>query len=326
MKFPYLHFWFGFLGLMLFQGLIVSVYGLSESEKNQMYYDAESYFTQGNFTQAMHLYDNILQVDPTFSDAIAGKGAIFHRMGDFSTAIEYYDKAIVLNSTNPYFLSDKGNALLAIGLGDEAEYHLLEALDILPTHIDALNGIANVYSYQKNYEKELVYRTSAVIVEPDNQEALVGMGNSYAGLKDYDNATLYYDKALNHNPQNIDAIIGKGNVFLKIKDYDSALLQYDKALFIDSVNINALQGKSQVYVDLGENEMAAGIHRQIEIIKNTDLQKIDKIKNDMSIAETKKIPDWIRIVLKWFSDDLISEDEVIMGLEYLIKNGIMKID
>jgi len=71
-----MHFWFGILGLALFSGLIVSVYGLSENEKDQMYYDAESYFTQGNFTQAMHLYDDILEIDPTYSDAIAGKGAI----------------------------------------------------------------------------------------------------------------------------------------------------------------------------------------------------------------------------------------------------------
>jgi len=72
-----MHCWFGFLGLVLFSGLVVSVYGLSVNEKDQMYYAAESYFTQGNFTQAMNLYDNILEIDPAYSDAIAGKGAIY---------------------------------------------------------------------------------------------------------------------------------------------------------------------------------------------------------------------------------------------------------
>ena len=32
-------------------------------------------------------------------------------------------------------------------------------------------------------------------------------------------------------------------------------------------NVNALQGKSQVFVSLGENETAAEIYRQIEMIK-----------------------------------------------------------
>ncbi len=217
--------------------------------------------------------------------------------------------------------------MLALGLDIQAEQHLNDALDVLPTHIDALNGIANVYSHQRNYEKEIVYRTSALIIEPDNQEALIGMGNAYLGLKDYDNAVLFYDKAMNVNPQNVNVLIGKGNVFLKIKDYDSALLQYDKALFIDPVNVNALQGKSQVFVNLGENEIAAEIYRQIEIIKNSDPKTIDKkIRSDVSMTETKKIPDWIKTVFKWFSDGFISEDEVIVGLEFLIKNGIIKID
>ena len=88
---------FGFLGLILFQGLTVYAYGLSENEKDQLYFDAEYYFTSGNFTQAMQLYDEILTIDPDYSGAIAGKGAIFYRMGDFSTAIDYYDKAIAIN-------------------------------------------------------------------------------------------------------------------------------------------------------------------------------------------------------------------------------------
>lgn len=324
MKISFPCFWFGFLGLILFQGLIVNVYG--SSEKDQMYFDAESYFAKGNFTQAMQLYDDILIIDPDYSGAIAGKGAVFYRMSDFSTAIDYYDKTIAINSTNPYFLSDKGIALLAIGLDSQAEKYLNDALDILPTHIDALNGIANVYSHQRNYEKELVYRTSALIVEPANQETLVGMGNAHFGLKDYDNALLFYDKAMSINPQNVNVLIGKGNVFLQIKDYDSALLQYNKALFIDPVNVNALQGKSQVFVSLGENEIAAEIYQQIEMIKNSDPQKVNQIRNDVSITETKKIPDWIRTVFKWFSDGLISEDEVIMGLEFLVKTGIIKIN
>ena len=121
----------GFMGLLMITETNIT-YGLSEDEKDQTYYDAESYFTRGNFTKAIQLYDAILEVDPDYSDAIAGKGAAYHRMGDFATAIDHYDKAIAINATNPFFLSDKGNALLALGIDGEAEKHLKKALDILP--------------------------------------------------------------------------------------------------------------------------------------------------------------------------------------------------
>ena len=145
--------WIGFLGFVLFQVLIGTAYGLSEAEKDQVYLEAESYFSNGNFTHAMKLYDSILEVDSTYVNAIAGKGAIHHRLGDFSTALEYYDKYIAINSTNPYFLSDKGNALLALGFDSEATKYLKDALDILPTHVDALNDLANANSLQGNYEQ-----------------------------------------------------------------------------------------------------------------------------------------------------------------------------
>ena len=180
--------------------------------------------------------------------------------------------------------------------------------------------------YRGNHEQDLIYRTSVLIIEPDNQEALIGKGNAYVGLKRYEDALLQYDKVLEINPQNVNVLIGKGNVFLKIKDYDQAILQYDRALFVDSNNINALQGKSQVYVGLGEHQLATEIHQKIELIKNNPDKNDDEIRNDSSIiTDNKKIPNWIRTVFKWFSDDLISEDEVIKGLKFLIENGIIKI-
>jgi len=112
---------------------------------------------------------------------------------------------------------------------------------------------------------------------------------------------------------------------LKIKDYDNAMFQYEKALFIDSDNLNALQGKSLVFVGLGENEKAALTFQQIEVIKNTNSQKNNEIIDDNSVIETK-IPGWIKTVFKWFSDDLISENEVIKGLQFLIEKGIIKIN
>lgn len=316
--------WIGFLGFALFQVLIGTAYGMSETENDQVYLEAESYFSNGNFTHAMKLYDSILEDDPTYANAIAAKGAVHHRWGDFSTAIEYYDRAIAINSTNPYFLSDKGNALLALGFDSEGVKYLKDALDILPTHVDALNGLANAHSLQGNYEQEIVYRTSALILEPDNQEAMIGLGNAYFGLNDYDAAILQYQKVIRVNPENTSALNGIGNVFLKTKEYGEAILQYDRSLFIDPDNINALQGKSQAYVSLGENEIASQLYKEIEIIKNEN--GADKSTDNNTTTTQNKIPNWIKSVFKWFSEDLISEEEVILGLQFLIQNGIIKID
>lgn len=267
------------------------------------------------------MYESILEIDPLYSDAIAAKGAIFHRMGDYSTALDYYDKAIAINSTNPFFLSDKGNALLAIGLDADAENVLKRSLEILPDNIDALNGIANVQSIRKDYDQELIYRTSVLIIEPDNQEAYVGKGNAYVGLKNYDDAILQYNNALEINPRNIHAIIGVANSFLEIGNYDDALNQYDKALSIDPENTNALRGKSLTYIQMGNHELATKIYEKFEAIKN---KKQPSLVIDIP-ADVQRIPNWIKETFGWFSEDKITEREMINALEFLIKKNIIKI-
>ena len=204
------------IGFLLTQLVIDETQAMSEMDKKSTYEKAELFFQAGNFTQALVLYESILEVDPLYADAIAAKGAVFHRMGDYLTALDYYDKAIMINSTNPFFLSDKGNALLAIGLDVDAEVFLKRSLEILPNNIDALNGMANIESMKKNYDQELIYRTSVLIIDPNNQEAFVGKGNAYNGLKNYESAILQYNNALDLNPQNIHAIIGIANSLLAL--------------------------------------------------------------------------------------------------------------
>lgn len=309
------------IGFLLAHVTIIEIYAMSEVDKKNTYDEAELFFETGNFTQSLILYENILENDPLYSDAIAAKGAVFHRMGDYSTALDYYDKAILINSTNPFFLSDKGSALLAIGLDTDAENFLKRSLKILPNNIDALNGMANIQSFRKNYDQELIYRTSVLIIDPNNQEAYIGKGNAYVGLKDYEIAILQYNNALEINPHNIHAIIGIGNSLLELKNYDDALNQYDKVLSIQPENTNALRGKSITYVQMGNHELASKTYEKFETVKN----KQSSIVTDIPI-DTQKIPNWIKDTFGWFSEDKITEQEMINALKFLIEKNIIKIE
>jgi len=309
------------VGFFFVQTTIVEIFAMSEIDRKNIYEEAELFFQAGNFTQALIMYESILEDEPLYSDAIAAKGAIFHRMGDYSTALDYYDKAISINSTNPFFLSDKGSALLAIGLDTEAENFLKRSLEILPDNIDALNGIANIESFRKNYDKELVYRTSVLIVDPDNQEAHIGKGNAYAGLKNYEDAILQYNNALKINPHNIQATIGISNSLLELGNYNDALIQYDKVLSIEPENTNALRGKSLTYVHMGNHELAAKTYEKFESVKNE--KQFDVV--DIPI-KSQKIPNWIKDTFGRFLEDKITEQEMINALEFLIKKNIIRID
>ena len=80
---------------------LVPAFAFTDLEKQQMYEHGEYLFSIGSYTEALSIYQKILDDDPTFSDAVGAKAAVFHRWGDYETAIKYYDVAISLNSTNP---------------------------------------------------------------------------------------------------------------------------------------------------------------------------------------------------------------------------------
>ena len=288
------------------------VYGFSEQEKKETYEIAENYFLQKNYHQALMLYDDILNDDPQYANALGGKAAVFHRQGNYTLALEYYDRAISINSTNPYFLSDKGNLLLAMGDDKGAEINLRQSLKLIPDFVDALNGLANVYSHRQDYDNALLFSSSILVIQPDNQEALIGIGNAFHGKKEYGKAIEQYNKVLNLNSLNVNALIGKGNAYVDLKEFHKAIDLYDQALNIEPNNVNALHGSSVTYLKIGEYEKSVELDRQL-----------DSVNSNTSDVSNHKIPLWVKNVFGWYSDNKISEDEVINVIKFLIENKIL---
>ena len=68
----------------------------------------------------------------------------------------------------------------------------------------------------------------------------------------------------------------------------------------------------------------------------SDSELIDEIKNLIeegfiispnernSISE-QKIPEWIKNNAKWWTDNLISDEDFVKSIQYLIKKGIIRI-
>jgi hypothetical protein len=44
------------------------------------------------------------------------------------------------------------------------------------------------------------------------------------------------------------------------------------------------------------------------------------------MGSTTKIPEWIRNTMQWYLDGAISEDEMISAIQYMVNNGIIKLN
>ncbi len=84
---------------------------------------ANTLFDQGNYTQAIQSFDKALDINPNYTYALNGKGNALNRQGNYTQAIQYYDKALDIEPKDKVILSNKADALLNQALYDNPHYN-----------------------------------------------------------------------------------------------------------------------------------------------------------------------------------------------------------
>lgn len=69
----------------------------------------------GNYTQAIHFYDRALDFDPNEKHSLMGKGDALYRLGNNTKAIQYFDKALDIDPNYKDALSGKVDTLYSQG-------------------------------------------------------------------------------------------------------------------------------------------------------------------------------------------------------------------
>lgn len=55
-------------------------------------------------------------------------------------------------------------------------------------------------------------------------------------------------------------------------------------------------------------------------------EEIPEVEETEIIEEKSKIPSWVHDIFVWYADEIISEDELLAALEYLISQGTINVD
>jgi tetratricopeptide (TPR) repeat protein len=185
----------------------------------------DAFYNQGNYTQAIQYYDKALAIDPHYMDAI-------------------YDKDTALNRTaSASAFVDRANAFYALGNYTEAIPYFDLALGIDPNNKDALNGKGAALNGLGNYTQAIQYYDMTLAIDPNNKFAFDGKGNALYGLGNDTQAIQYLDKALAIDPNFKQALYHKGFILYGIDNYTQAIQYYNRALSIDPNYTDALNGR-----------------------------------------------------------------------------------
>jgi len=212
---------------------------------------------------------------------------------------------IIIFLASPAFSEEDNNITELI---DEAEQYLLkgeykksitvyeQVLEILPmdskTH--EMKGIA-----LSNIRLQSTLASQVTDNAPTNYDILDT--NKLSMLEFY--------MALQINPNSVTSLNGLGLGFGNFGEYDEAKKYFTRAIEIEPDNF-----VSKNYLDYLE-----------KITKKFPTKSTEKPSFLLKL-EKNKIPYWIKANASWWASDKISDNDFIVGIQYLVKNKIIRLD
>jgi len=213
-------------------------------------------FNHGNYTGAIEYFDKALAIDPNFKEALNGKAGSLAELRNYTQAIRYYDKALAIDPNFKEALNGKGWILNSLGNYIQAITYLDKALAVDPNFKEALNNKGLALSGLGNNTLAIKYYDKALDIDPNYKEALTDKGASLNALGNFTQAIPYFDKALAIDPNDKFALYFKGDSLNGLGNYTQAIPYLDKALAIDPNYKVALNAKGLALYGLGNYTQA----------------------------------------------------------------------
>jgi tetratricopeptide (TPR) repeat protein len=226
--------------MMLFVGFVFIACAPSQTTKEsaqtseekklaaeQAYSIGYEYLKQGNYDAAITNFNEAIKLDPQYYSAYIALAQTYRAKRDIVTAESLYNQAKKIDPKDSrsyegiatlYFLDYRDY--------DKAIAEFQRGLQVDPTNVDILNGLAASYIKKKDYDKAIQYYNKGLQYEPENVEAMFGIANVYMEKGESDKAISYLQELIVKKPKNIDVRKRFAETLIDLKRYDEAVEQY----------------------------------------------------------------------------------------------------
>ncbi len=257
---------------------------------NTLLEQASKLHEEGEIEQAKTIYETILQEDPEQADAAHQLGMVYVQLANFSGAILWLKKAVLIKPQSLVFRNNLANALSATQQFDEALIHYQKMIAINPQYAQAYNNIGTIYYRQKDYqtaehnfklalketpqyadahynlglcflkrdeiEKAIEQFIETITYSPNHIAAHHHLANCFFKQQSYEYAVREYQLVLQHDPDNIEINFNLANVFLLQKNYSKAVEFFQHVIDLDSNYVDAYYNLGVIYALHRDDEQA----------------------------------------------------------------------
>ena len=267
---------------------------------------------QGKFNEAQALYEQVLETQANYFDALQLSGALLVQTKQFTKAVYFLTRALQVNPNHAASYSNLGIALQELKLFKEALESYEEAVRIKPDYADAYYNRGNILQKLEQFEEAIASYDKAISINPNYADAQSNRGIALKALGSLDEALASYDKAIRIKPDFVDAYSNRGIVLQKLKRLDEALASYDKAISINTYSADVHSNRGIVLQELKRlDEALASYDKAISINSNyadaysnrgNTLKELGRL--DEALASYDKALS-LKLDIDWVSGDLL---------------------
>lgn len=188
---------------------------------------------EGKYNHAMSIFDQILREEPTYPEALIGRGTAYAFQRELDAAIVDFTKAIQSNPSAGEAWKRRGQARAALGESVEAIADLTKALEFEPNSADILHerGIVN-YKF-KDFGAAVEDLSACVKIDKDNKSAYTYLGLALSSIGDYKRAEEAHMKAIQLDRNFLEAWAHLTQFYQDLANSDKALNCLQQILQID---------------------------------------------------------------------------------------------
>ncbi|CAN8328331.1 unnamed protein product [Cochlearia groenlandica] len=211
---------------------------------------------EGNYTKAISIFDKVLKEEPTYPEALVGRGTAYAFQRELENAIADFTKAIQSNPAAGEAWKRRGQARAALGEFSEVIEDLTKALVFEPNSPDVLHerGIVNFRS--KDFTAAVKDLSICLKQEKDNKSAYTYLGLSFASLGEYIKSEEAHLKSIQLDSNYLEAWLHLAQFYQELGDHHKALECIDQVLQVDDRVWKAYHLRGLVFHGLGEHRKA----------------------------------------------------------------------
>ena len=208
--------------------------------KNEL---AKSYFQNGEFQNALNIYEEELNVNSKNLRAAYNKGLCLEAMKQFKEADNIYRK---LSYFEPSDLAEFG----------------IKKTDISNSIYSNSVEWANSLVKEKDYRKAKEIYTAAVAENPENSKAYLGLAKTYEGLGAKTKVVESYEKAIQVAPTDKEVYKEYGKSLSRLNEEPTAQGAFKKAYDMNNKDNEALELLADSYTKTGNFKEALELYQK----------------------------------------------------------------